>query len=57
MSRSNDRAERRMSPGYTQDKIKRRARRKARKLGLIPTRADTPAIRLLTRNELDSWPD
>ena len=56
MSRSNDRAKRRMSPGYTQDRIKRRQRRKARKLGLNPDRAAAPPIRLLTRDDLDRWP-
>ena len=56
MSRSNDRAKRRMSPGYTQERIKRRQRRKARKLRLNPDRAAAPPIRLLTRDDLDRLP-
>ena len=56
MSRSNDRAERRMSPGYTEARRKRRERKIARKLGLVPGRADVPPIRLLTRDELERWP-
>ena len=54
--RSRRRAERRMSPGYAEAWRKRRERKIARKLGLIPGSADVPPIRPLTRDDLERWP-
>ncbi len=54
--RSSRRAERRMSPGYTEARRKRRERKGARRRGDIPARADAPPVRLLTRDDLDRLP-
>lgn len=54
--RVSGRSKRRMTDQYLEDRRKRRERKLARKLGLVPSRTSNPPnIKLLSRDDLDRF--
>jgi hypothetical protein len=53
--RVSERSKRRMTGEYLEDRRKRRERKRARKLGYIPSRTSNPSnLTLLSRDDLDN---